>query len=125
MEGEIVTSQNTAVHTDHGVSINPGPCAWGVHGRNSYLSPKVSRTYRREETYVVCPAVLGVRPSETAHNAVYSINIRLIYYIRIPGRAVCPARSAVPRAGSVRARDRGPGVWDLARKWRVRVSSFK
>ena len=106
MEGEIVTSQNTAVHTDHGVSINPGPCAWGVHGRNSYLSPKVSRTYRREETYVVCPAVLGAAVKRHT-NAVYST------YILHTDTRSCGLSGAIRRPAR--------GVGSSARPWPGRV----
>ena len=107
MEGEIVTSQNTAVHTDHGVSINPGPCAWGVHGRNSYREfVSFPESIEDIPTRRNLRSMSGFGCVNAGHNAVF----RNYADTPVGGLPVCPARSAVPRAGSVPERATAAGV---------------
>lgn len=107
MEGEIVTSQNTAVHTDHGVSINPGPCAWGVHGRNSYPESIEDIPTRRN-----LRSMSGFGCVNAGHNAVFELHIIRGYAGRRSVRRDPPSR-ARGRFRSARPRP----VWDLARKF--------
>lgn len=114
MEGEIVTSQNTAVHTDHGVSINPGPCAWGVHGRNSYREfVSFPESIEDIPTRRNLRSMSGFGCVNAGHNAVFEY---YILYAEYAGRRSVrrdPPSRARGRFRSARPRP----VWDLARKF--------